>query len=326
MLLELILDNKIKAVAVAGLAKNTGKTVTFNRLVAEAHKAGFKLGLTSIGRDGEKIDAVFKIKKPPVLVPRGSLVVVWDAFLAEKRKALNPLLTLGKQRFYGELLLARVEEEEEIELAGPITNKELLLVLQKFAWYGVDLTVVDGAIDRLTFAGLTDGLILATGAVLGASLQEIAEKTFFRVKVITLPPTNFADYPQQGYFNGRWQELPGQSLLGEMAVIKSLPQDTLALKINGALTDTLLNHLRRMGSFPEIIINSPAHFFASSGVFNAYLARGGKISVVNSLKLLAVTVNPQGINYSFSSEQLCEAVKNKLGDIPVLDVVKGIKC
>ena len=42
-------------IALVGLAKNTGKTVTMNALLGELAAAGEPVGVTSVGRDGEQL-------------------------------------------------------------------------------------------------------------------------------------------------------------------------------------------------------------------------------------------------------------------------------
>ena len=43
----------LRTVAVMGMTKNTGKTVSLNHLLEQAQLAHVAVGLTSIGRDGE---------------------------------------------------------------------------------------------------------------------------------------------------------------------------------------------------------------------------------------------------------------------------------
>ena len=66
-LLSLVKD-KYKMISVVGMAKNSGKTVTLNQLIAEALEDNLKLGITSIGRDGEKQDIVTFTEKPLIYI------------------------------------------------------------------------------------------------------------------------------------------------------------------------------------------------------------------------------------------------------------------
>ena len=48
--------NKCKIISIIGLAKNVSKTTTLNYIIKNLE--GYRLGLTSIGRDGEKYDVI----------------------------------------------------------------------------------------------------------------------------------------------------------------------------------------------------------------------------------------------------------------------------
>src|SRR6185312_10086846 len=64
-----------RALALVGLAKNTGKTVALAAILAEHAAAGRSVGVTSIGRDGERHDVIdSRIEKPSVQLQEGDLV------------------------------------------------------------------------------------------------------------------------------------------------------------------------------------------------------------------------------------------------------------
>jgi len=67
-----------KIIAVIGLAKNTGKTVTLNKILREIHAAERSFGVTSIGRDGEPFDA---INEAAQLLRKGGLLEPADPSL-----------------------------------------------------------------------------------------------------------------------------------------------------------------------------------------------------------------------------------------------------
>ena len=81
-------ESGMATVAVMGMAKNTGKTVALNHLLAQAAADDVAVGLTSIGRDGEETDAVFSIPKPPVLVWPGTVVATARGTLRQARVCL----------------------------------------------------------------------------------------------------------------------------------------------------------------------------------------------------------------------------------------------
>ena len=67
---------KYKTVSIVGMAKNAGKTTALNYLLEEAYDEGFRMGVTSTGRDGETSDLVFETDKPKVYLFEDTIVTV----------------------------------------------------------------------------------------------------------------------------------------------------------------------------------------------------------------------------------------------------------
>jgi hypothetical protein len=71
-------------VAVAGLAKNVGKTTTLVVLIEELSRRGRTVGVSSLGRDGEQFDVLdSRISKPAISLPAHSLVATTAALLRD---------------------------------------------------------------------------------------------------------------------------------------------------------------------------------------------------------------------------------------------------
>ncbi len=104
-LLELIAP--ARTLAVVGLAKNTGKTQTLTTFLAELAVARRRVGVTSIGRDGEEHDVIDRrIAKPRVRLAAGSLVATTDALLRASAIPNERLLATGVRTPMGEVLVA----------------------------------------------------------------------------------------------------------------------------------------------------------------------------------------------------------------------------
>ena len=98
-------DLGLRTVAVMGMTKNTGKTVSLNHLLAQAQSAHVAVGLTSIGRDGEERDQVFSIPKPPVMVTPGCLVATARDTLLRAKVRTRLLGGTGIESPMGEIVL-----------------------------------------------------------------------------------------------------------------------------------------------------------------------------------------------------------------------------
>ncbi len=62
-----------RRLALVGLAKNTGKTETLAALLRELQARGRRVGVTSVGRDGEERDVIdIRIEKPRVELCAGA--------------------------------------------------------------------------------------------------------------------------------------------------------------------------------------------------------------------------------------------------------------
>lgn len=82
--LLLLLDNlynKYKVVSIVGMAKNSGKTVVLNHLIAEAIREDIVLGIVSTGRDGESVDLVTETEKPKIFAEVGTIIATTTEML-----------------------------------------------------------------------------------------------------------------------------------------------------------------------------------------------------------------------------------------------------
>ena len=175
-------------VAVVGLAKNTGKTVTVNYLVAQAQGEGLRLGLTSTGRDGETVDVLTALAKPEIFLPRMAVLATARGSLSHGSARLEILETTGISNPLGEIVLARVREAGTVELSGPERTQDLKTIIRGLEALS-DLVIVDGALDRISASALsvTGAAILATGAAVAPDPQGIVRATVHAAKVLMTP-------------------------------------------------------------------------------------------------------------------------------------------
>ena len=179
-----------RRVAVVGLAKNTGKTETLNTLLRELRERGRRVGVTSVGRDGEQRDAIdARIKKPRVELEAGSMVATTDALLRASEIPYDLLEDTGIRTPLGRVLLARLRAAGAIEVAGPSAGKDVRVVLDAMLDAGAEHVLVDGAIDRRAASSpeVCDGVVLSTGAVLSERIEEVVAQTREAVELMCLP-------------------------------------------------------------------------------------------------------------------------------------------
>jgi hypothetical protein len=319
----------VRALALVGLAKNTGKTETLATILAEHAAAGVVVGVTSIGRDGEAHDVIdARISKPRIHLQKGSILATTGELLTASGVAHERLAQTGVRTPLGEVALARMSEDGIVEVAGPSAAADVRAVCEAMRALGADQVLIDGAIDRRAASSpaVADGLVVATGAVLARTIDEVVAATVQAVDVIRLQR---ASGPHEAGDDGVLV-VPRELVLGGeppqiAALLREHPRaDTL--RIDGALGEGFLDGLlaarnERAGRVLEVVIADPTHAFLARRGPKWYAKAGLPIAVLHTIALKAITVNPVApMSHSFDSAQLCELVAGAVGDVPVVDV------
>lgn len=329
-LIDQIVVENIKSLAIIGMAKNAGKTVTFNTIVKEATERGIKLGLVSYGRDGEDVDAITRQEKPRIWIPP-------DTIFASARKALEKsnlkaeiLYETGFNTLLGEVFVYRTGSEGgQIELVGVNSGKQLKKIKKLFKGM-IDLMLVDGALDRRSSAvpSLADGLILATGTVVGNTENLVIQKTLQAIDRLTLPVVKQSAFREKCQEilsegkNGIIYENNSHALLSSNIVFtagREIREANLkgmqALVFNGALIDSFAEELILSLGVKDckLIVRDGTKVFLQKRNLNLLQKSGLELQVLDAVKLVAVTVNPfspYGIN--LDAKIIVTALRDKL--------------
>lgn len=361
-----------RRLTIAGLAKNVGKTVTLNHVIAGASSRGVRLGLTSTGRDGEKRDAITELPKPAIHAPEGTYVATALEALSEGTASVE---IAGNTEFhtpFGPIILGRVTEPGTVLLIGPGSGHRISVVLDRLETLGAGLCLVDGSLDRLAAAapGVTGTLILATGAAYSPSMKATVARTAQAIDVFALPGREIESEAE----NLRTREgQPGVSLvvessLGRAASIvaslgpgrrispeeqagvpsregpgdQTLPEDHVEgssrdrsgdrpaierILLKGALTTSLVAEILRAGIARdiELVIEDATRVIVDGGVWRRFRRRGGRVSVLRPIRLLAVTCNPWSPSGpGYPQPEFIDEVYRVAGGLPVFDLVAGL--
>jgi hypothetical protein len=347
------LTASVRRLALVGLAKNSGKTVTLAALLRELETEGRLIGVTSVGRDGEERDVIdARIEKPPVRLCAGSLVATTDALLSVSGIAHTVLENTGVRTPLGSVLIARLRDPGTIEVAGPSASEDVRAVSDAMLGHGAEQVLIDGAIDRRAASSpaVTDGLVMSTGAVLGSELQEVVARTRDAVEVVRLPELadpqvrELAERTQDagaGHRESRTASLlvsedhevvelaPRFVLTGEseqIAAALDANPPTRWLIVPGALPEPFLKGLLRArrgrgGELVLVVADSTRVFLMERGP-DWYRRQGIEIQTLYSTALEAITVNPVAPqSHSFESMPLREALEQAIDDVPIFDVL-----
>jgi hypothetical protein len=202
---------------------------------------------------------------------------------------------------------------------------------------GAVQVLIDGAIDRRAASSpaVADGLLMATGAVLGEDIEDVVAATSDAFDLVRLPATgehradggrDGADGEDEQRITLTWRLV----LNGEPAEIAGLlrehPQASTFL-IEGALGERFLEGLlaarsERAGRELRIVVHDPTKVFLSRHGPRWYERQGISIEVLRTIELKAITVNPLAPqSHRFDSRQLRELIEAAVADVPVLDVL-----
>ena len=161
---------------VVGTAKNVGKTTTVNALLRVAKERGVRIGLTSIGRDGEAFDAVDDAPKPRIFIEAGTLVAAGRALVPHARGI--DVLEERAQSALGPIVFYRANVPQYVEISGAPTAHAMRAVIERLRDLGSERVLVDGAIDRVAIVATgDDAVIVATGMARAATVEEVAADT-----------------------------------------------------------------------------------------------------------------------------------------------------
>ena len=322
-----------KSLSIVGLEKNTGKTVCLNYILHRMNQLGIHVGVTSIGVDGEQVDSVFATAKPEITLYRGTHFITSEKHYLI-RQAVSRLVAVDDQRTsLGPLVTAEVLIQGKVLLSGAATTAVLKRQIQNLDSMGVDISIVDGALSRLSLASptVTDCMILATGAAVSANVKQLIAKTRHHYQHICLDEVdetlrNRLNIIESGIWaidsEGEIHDLE----IASVFLIDRSEKDILrfghTLFAAGAISDRLLKILAAKGKDITLIARDFTKIFITPEVYVDYTRRGNRLMVLQRSKLIAITLNPtspQG--FLLDSKSTCDALSDAL-QTPVYDVKK----
>jgi len=330
--------SRARRLALVGLAKNTGKTETLTAILAEHAAASRPVGVTSIGRDGEAHDVIdARIEKPRLNLAEGGLVATTGELLRASGLAHERLQQTGVRTPLGEVVVARLSEAGTVEVAGPSAAADVRAVSDAMLELGAEQVLIDGAIDRRAASSpaVADGLLMATGAVLGKDIAQVVARTADAVDLVRL--RRAAEQASSGGA-GEAPRAGGESVQAERRlVLNAEPVEIAALLsehpragtliVDGALSERFLEGLlaarrERAGRQLRIIVADPTKVFLSRRGPRWYARQGLAIEVRHTIELMAITVNPLAPqSHRFDSLELRELIEAAVSEVPVLDVL-----
>lgn len=335
-LIESIIKNDYKTISIIGMAKNAGKTVTLNYLIQKSHEKKISIGITSTGRDGESVDLVTQTHKPTIYVFENTYVATAKKTLSLSDAKVEILETTGINTPMGEVVIIRVRQSGNVQIAGPVSTHDIKYVCERLKYYGAKVVFVDGAIDRKAASSpvITDACIISTGAVLHRDMKKTIEQTVQVVESYNLRQVD----EEIKHLILRYNKTCVIQKTGEVVepdintniasgkkISELLDENTAYVFLKGAVTSILLKDLIENKHIKNIavIVEDGTKIFAKN-LWHELMYKGMKIFVLNKIYVAAVTLNPASpAGYFYDSKEFYNKMKSCLPNIKIIDVVSG---
>ena len=327
---------KYDSLSIVGLEKNTGKTECLNYILKRLPLQDYKVAVTSIGIDGETTDKVTSTLKPDIYFKEGYYFATSEVHYRD-RELVSELLDISLEcTSLGRVVLAKVICGGKVLLSGPSSGASLKRWVSFVRDFGVDLTIIDGALSRLSSASpaISKAMVLSTGAAYSVNIATLVQRTKFVTELIDIPLAQ-SQYLENfmGVESGVWG-VNGSGEVVDFNITSSLLLNNLSKNItlgnrvvyvSGALTDRFLKLIYDSKEVKEItlIVRDFTKIFVQELTYRNFIKKGGTIRVLQKSKLLAVCVNPTAPNgYVLDSDTLCRRLEEVI-KLPVYDIVKN---
>jgi len=337
----------MKTVGFIGTAKNTGKTTTALHVFQLGYAAGLKIALTSIGFDGENLDNVTGLPKPRYYVEKGTILATAQRCLNLGTAAYRRIVSTPVQTILGQVEIVEVSAPGYVVLAGPNRKIDLISVLEQIAALGVDLAMVDGALNRMAPVIIADGLVISSGAAYDERIPVLVKHTASIAGLFVYPQIHI-----EGETPSRITIRQDSRMKAELALGSLLDQgmlDALLKQLSGVacgqviipgacipqLFEQLLKHIPASLEGLQFVFSNPLNLIVSgnSALWQQNLtdltARGAAAGYLETIPLHFMTVNPFFPRYLQKTSayvadyvdkvELLEAARSQIS-FPVFDI------
>lgn len=327
---------KYDSLSIVGLEKNVGKTECLNYILSRLPLEKRRVAVTSIGIDGENKDQVTATKKPEIYLREGVYFSTAEAHYRSRRLVSELVEITNERSSLGRIVTGKVIVGGKALISGPSSGPSLKRWVKSARDLGVELTIIDGAISRLSSASpaISKAMVLSTGAAYSSNISTLVQKTRFVVEMINLPEADKGaveafDPVESGVWGlddeGEIVDFGLTSSLSLSAVDKDITAGMRYIFVSGALTDRFLNLVANSGNIKSVVlvVRDFTKIFVNEMLYRNFVSRGGRIVVLQKSRLVAVCVNPTAPNgYVLDSGILCEKLQEAI-KLPVYDIVKN---
>ena len=324
---------KYKSVSIVGMQKNTGKTECLNYILTRLNTTNKHIAITSIGTDGENIDQVSFTPKPEIEIFENTIFITTEKHYREKR-ILSEIIDISKNNTsLGRLITAKALNKGKVIISGPSNTNWLKKIIQSMNTLKIDLTLIDGALSRLSLASpaVSEAMILNTGAAVSTNKKQLIKKTKYLFDLINIPKYDLQLNENLINFENGIYAIDKQNNIHSLEIETAFLLEKLKEKIfmfgttifvAGVITDKLLSFLKIQKNISEItiIIRDFTRIFVASENYYEFIRRGGKVKVLLNTKLISICVNPTSPSgFKYNSKEICDDL-HKVLKVPIYDI------
>ena len=329
MRIDQLLTGCDKPLFIVGQEKNSGKTVTLNRLRAEAGLAGLSdFGLCSIGFDGEDRDHLTGGPKPNVEAYENDLIVTCAKMLPAMEAKLEIIWSDSYAGSLGRLVLGRVKRPGKVLLVGPRSVKQLKKLILFMKQNGAKHILIDGAADRQTQVAAFKGsqVCLVFRPKLKESISQIVQRIKEKVYLYSLP---------------LHEKRPEIDLSGDQILLVSDKEFSVlnSEELQGFSADTTIETAYVAGPLNSeiaqaltllqvetIVVKNPSDIFVDTKVIQKFQRKGSSLEYLDKPELAVVALRAEGGSMrSVSPEKLLQRLQAELPGVPCFDPLYSVQ-
>jgi hypothetical protein len=272
-----------------------------------------------------------------------TLVATTQGSLERSRYAMEALEVLPFHTPLGRVVIGRAGGHGAVEVSGPTTLAELRVTVERLQALGAEQVLVDGAINRLGSASprVSDGVVVATGGMVGDTLDDVLDTTVGALDLLTLPGVDaesrslVEEHAAAGRrvvaftAGGAAHPLELATAVGEgVAVAREVERlGADMVLVGGALTQEFADDFTRVlppRTELRVIVRDATVLVLPPAMVGRFLRRGIRLEALTPLRVLALTVNPFRVPQPYQPKIFFSAVAEAVGDrVPMFDVVNG---
>ena len=329
---------KYDSLSIVGLEKNTGKTECLKYVLDNLPVERKRIAVTSIGIDGETVDQVTRTQKPEITLREGMYFGTSEMHYRQRRLVSELIDVSDETTSLGRVVTARALTGGKILLSGPSSGSSLKRWMRDMRQHGIDHVIIDGALSRMSSASpaVSQSMILATGTAYSANMTTLVQKTAHVVDLVNLELTSERNVNRLAPLEKGVWFIDTDGALHDLNAMTSLSQEIhfdgvehcASLYVAGALVGTFLDKVRKHKTLrhAEIVVRDFTKIFVTPQQYRLFVKGGGRVSVLQKSKLIAVTVNPTSpTGYVLDSDLLCNRLSEAIG-LPVYDLLKNKEC